>query len=135
MSSKKFYVDLDLNKNELLNVRLHPLSTQERLQLGATLSAQDESMVVYDTDLATIFFWDGIQWVAMGTGSGSDANYVHDQTTPASIWIVDHNLGKFTAVSVVDSAGTEVEGDVDYLSLNTVRLTFSSPFSGKAYFN
>lgn len=36
---------------------------------------------------------------------------------------------------VVDSAGTVVIGEVDYLDDNTVRLTFCAAFSGTAYFN
>lgn len=35
----------------------------------------------------------------------------------------------------VDSAGTVVIGEVDYLDDNTVRLTFCAAFSGTAYFN
>lgn len=45
------------------------------------------------------------------------------------------NLGKRPAVTVVDSAGTVVIGEVDYLDDNTVRLTFCAAFSGTAYFN
>lgn len=51
------------------------------------------------------------------------------------MWKVVHNLGKRPAVTVVDSAGTAVIGEVDYLDDNTVRLTFCAAFSGAAYFN
>jgi heat shock protein HslJ len=67
--------------------------------------------------------------------TGSDANFVHTQETPSASWTVAHNLGKRPAVQVVDSAGTQVEGDVTWLSENTVRIDFTAAFSGAAYCN
>ena len=69
------------------------------------------------------------------SSGGGDKHYIHSQETATDMWEVVHNLGKFPAVSVVDSAGTEVEGDVEHLDTNRVRLCFSAAFSGKAYFN
>jgi hypothetical protein len=65
----------------------------------------------------------------------SDRHYAHDQASPSSIWTVTHSLGKHPSISVVDSAGTLIMGEVEHLSLNQTRLTFSSAFAGKAYFN
>jgi hypothetical protein len=65
----------------------------------------------------------------------ADKNYVHTQGTPAEVWTVTHNLGKNPSVTVVDSAGTVVIGQVDYNSINQITLTFKASFSGKAYFN
>ena len=70
-----------------------------------------------------------------GGGSGGDANFVHIQGTPSSVWNVTHNLDKFCSVTVTDTAGTEVAGSVDYISRNEVKITFSAPFSGEAFFN
>lgn len=66
---------------------------------------------------------------------GTDKNYTHDQMTPSSLWIVAHGLGKIPSVTVFDSAGDEVEGDVKNLDLNTTTIEFSAAFSGKAYLN
>ena len=66
---------------------------------------------------------------------GSDKNYVHTQEQASKEWTITHNLGKYPAVSVVDSAGTEVEGEVHYVDLNKVKLIFSAEFSGKATLN
>lgn len=66
---------------------------------------------------------------------GSDLHYVHHQGVPADTWIVEHALGKYPAVSVVDSAGEEVRGDVRHESVNRSVLRFSAPFSGMAFFN
>ena len=59
--------------------------------------------------------------------------YVHIQSVSASTWTITHNLGFFPAVSVVDSGGSVVEGDVSYISVNQVSIAFSSSFGGKAY--
>lgn len=67
-----------------------------------------------------------------GTG---DAFYLHDQMIAASTWNITHNLNKYPSVTIVTSAGDEVEGDVNYVNTNTVTLNFSASFSGKAYLN
>jgi len=61
--------------------------------------------------------------------------YVHYENTPNIEWSITHNMNKYPSVTVVDSAGSIVEGAVDYLSLNSCRITFCGAFSGKAYFN
>lgn len=68
-----------------------------------------------------------------GPGGGAAASYIHDQSAAATTWIVNHTLGFYPNVTVVDSAGTVVNGGVEYLSITQIRLTFSAPFSGKAY--
>ena len=65
----------------------------------------------------------------------TDANYVHSQGVPASQWVITHNLGKKSSVTVVDSADQVVIGQVTYNSVNQVTLDFLGSFSGKAYFN
>lgn len=66
---------------------------------------------------------------------GSDKTYIYNQSVPSSIWTITHNLDKYPSVTVVDSAGTVVIGEVTYISKFIITLTFSSPFSGLAYLN
>jgi hypothetical protein len=66
---------------------------------------------------------------------GEDAFYLHRQDAPAAEWVVRHGLNKFPSVTVVDSAGSQVYGDCVYVNTDTIRLVFSAPFSGVAYFN
>lgn len=61
--------------------------------------------------------------------------YTHHQIASTNIWEIEHNLGKLPSVSVMDSAGTVVMGDVLYVDENRVKITFSSAFSGKAILN
>jgi hypothetical protein len=48
---------------------------------------------------------------------------------------VNHNLGKYPSVTVIDSAGDICEGSVDNLSKNSLTVTFSAPFSGSVICN
>lgn len=66
---------------------------------------------------------------------GADATYTHTQGAPSASWSITHGLGKYPSVTVVDSSGSEVEGDVTYLSNAQVLVSFSAPFSGVAYLN
>lgn len=61
--------------------------------------------------------------------------YVHDQQQSSSSWVVNHNLNKFASVNIVDTANSEVIGEVTYNSANQLTITFSAPISGKAYIN
>ena len=67
--------------------------------------------------------------------SGGDKTFVHDQQVAIAVWNIVHSLDKFPSVSVVDSGGTAVVGEVEYTDTNNCTLTFSAPFSGKAFFN
>ncbi len=65
----------------------------------------------------------------------TDKNYVHNQISSSSSWVVAHNLNKFPSVSIVDSGGTLCRGDIQHDCVNQATLSFSTPFSGKAYIN
>jgi len=63
------------------------------------------------------------------------STYIHNQSSASLTWTILHNLDKFPSVSVIDSANTVVIGQIKYDSQNQITLTFSAPFSGKAYLN
>ena len=69
------------------------------------------------------------------TALSSDKNYVHNQTAASALWTVTHNLGKYCSVTVVDSGGNIIVGNVEYVSINKLLIRFSSAVSGKAYCN
>ena len=58
-----------------------------------------------------------------------------DQADAASQWVINHSLEKFPSVTVVDSAGNVVYGQVNYVDENTVTVDFGASFSGTAYLN
>ena len=59
--------------------------------------------------------------------------FTHDQMTPSAVWTITHNLGFFPNVTAFDSAGTEIIGQIDHVSQNSMTITFSSSNAGKAY--
>jgi len=65
----------------------------------------------------------------------ADKNFVFVQGTPSTTWVIQHNLGKFPSITVIDTADTVVIGEYTYTDINKVTLTFSAGFAGKAYLN
>ncbi len=64
-----------------------------------------------------------------------DKTYVHYQNVQSDTWEIQHNLDKYPSVTVVDSASNVVVGDINYIDVNNAVVTFSAPFSGKAFCN
>lgn len=63
----------------------------------------------------------------------SGGYYVHNQISSSDTWAITHNLGFYPAVTIVDSGGHVVIGDVTYVSANALTVSFNATFGGKAY--
>jgi len=74
------------------------------------------------TPIKGIDYFDGID------GSG-DSNFTKTFNV-SSMVDVNHNLNKLVSISVIDSANDEVIGDINYIDLNNIKVTFRSAFSG-----
>lgn len=59
--------------------------------------------------------------------------YVYTQAVPALTWSIVHNLNCFPSIVIVDSAGTLVNGRVEYVDENNINVNFGYAFSGKVY--
>lgn len=70
-----------------------------------------------------------------GGGTGSGDSFTFTQSTPSSTWSVNHALGRYPSVTIIDSTGRLVEGDVEYVSLNSLIVTFAGAFGGTAVCN
>ena len=66
---------------------------------------------------------------------GPVVTFVHVQSPPSSVWVVQHNLNRQPSVTVVDTGDSVVIPDVHYDSPMQVTLRFDSMTSGKAYLN
>lgn len=66
---------------------------------------------------------------------GIDQTFIHNQNKASDEWRIVHNLSRYPSVTVVDSAGTVVVGDVQYISENEIVIDFIGAFSGTAYLN
>lgn len=175
MSASIYYYDIDLNKNQLLNARLHPVTTAERTTLGNGYNSNDKGIIVYDTDIDAFYGWNGNAWTRIGitdselsmivsayndtivSASLSSNNenllltltkrdntaistsikfkHVHTQSVATIEWNIIHELNCYPSVTVVDETKTEVIGGIEYIDLNTLKITFSAAFSGQAYLN
>lgn len=91
----------------------------------------------YYIDLDTNAFWGpktSTGWPASPFFiPGATARYVHTQAAASSTWTINHSLGGYPSVMVVDSASTVVIGEVSYISTTQVQVSFTAPFSGFAY--
>ena len=70
---------------------------------------------------------------ATGATGASGGFFTFTQASPASTWTITHNLGYRPNISVVDSAGSQVEGETVWTSTSSLTITFSGAFSGVAY--
>lgn len=118
--AKKFLVDIDLNKNQLLNVRLQNLATAP----ASPVSGQ----IYYNTASSVIFFWDGTQWLDI---SGDI------QSVTAGDGLVE-DTGSTTKNPIlkvnVDSASLEIVGDVvriKDLGVTTAKINNLAVTNGK----
>lgn len=73
--------------------------------------------------------------IGNGSGTGDDATFVFNQHTPSSTWKITHNMNKFPSVSIVDSGGNIIIGNIFYIDRNNIELTFNGSFSGSVYLN
>lgn len=65
----------------------------------------------------------------------SDKHHTYEWSTPQTALTIAHNLGKHPSVTIVDTAGNEIVGDVTFVDANTITICFSAPIRGTVYFN
>lgn len=57
------------------------------------------------------------------------------QSSASTNWTINHNLGKYPSVTLVDNTGAQIEGLITYNDANKITCEFSPAVSGKAYLN
>lgn len=64
--------------------------------------------------------------------AASGTRYIHEQSSAATTWIVNHNLGiRPAAVNVLTVGGIEMLADVIHTSDNQLQINFASPKAGR----
>lgn len=124
-----------------------------RLEKAKRITIKDQTTAVStatDTNLAPLFvdvlpLASTVESIVNGSGPGSGANpqtpaagvstYVYTKSVAEAVWDINHNLGKFPSVVILDSSDDEVEGDVRYINPNRITITFSAAFAGRALLN
>jgi hypothetical protein len=61
--------------------------------------------------------------------------YVHTQTVVSNDWTINHNLGFFPNVTILDNDSPPriIEADIRYLNTSSVRIIMNTSMSGTAY--
>ena len=112
--------------------------TTNQTQLNGSMGVVNATSDNYN-DLSNKPSINGVVLVGNKTGEELgivyDKTFVYNQATSSDVWEIEHNLDKYPSVTVVDSGGSVVVGEIVYIDKNNIRITFASAFSGKAYFN
>lgn len=67
--------------------------------------------------------------IGVAPGATVDKHFTYSFTNESTI-TVDHNLGKRPSTFIVDSAGDEVEGEVNHVSNSQLVVSFTASFTG-----
>lgn len=65
----------------------------------------------------------------------SDKSYIHVQAVAADTVVIVHDLDKYPSVTVIDSAGDMVIPQLEYITGDSLRLTFGGALAFTAYLN
>ncbi len=63
----------------------------------------------------------------------NNSSYVFSQTTPSLMWVINHNMGRVPSVFAEDTDGNDINGVIEVIDSNNLRIQFSSAVAGKAY--
>lgn len=86
------------------------------------------------------YYYDTIPDGVSGLFTGADKRKLDQVNLPLTFnqvesireWNIEHQLNKYPLVVVTDFSGNLVEGHLQYLDENNLRLTFNAPFNGIA---
>ena len=55
------------------------------------------------------------------------------QSIPLSVWVIPHHLEFYPNVTTITSAGDKIEGDVRYVDMDNLTITYGGALSGQAF--
>ena len=99
--------------------------------VGVGRSGQDgtDGLSAYEQAVQEGFVGTLSEWL------GSLKSYYRTTFSNQSTVTVTHNLDKYPAVTVINSANDQVEGAIEYLSTNSLIASFNGSFSGSIVCN
>lgn len=109
--------------------------SEQDLTVSSSILTETEQIAITVSDSSTRIVTVSERGPQGAKGDKGDPGgiYVHEQATPSASWTVTHNLNAYPVPQIVDSAGNTVEGDITYVSANTLTISFSSAFAGKIF--
>jgi hypothetical protein len=124
-ASLKYLTHIDLNGNELRNVRLQNLTTAP--EVGAT----DAGRIYFNTTDHVGYLYNGTTWVAIKTGEGADGNTTYTFTTnnqgkliitsseggdPLELQIVPEAIATLETTDTIDKASADDDAKIPTVS-------------------
>lgn len=98
-----------------------------------TIESQTDTVTVVEVPTVVTVAAPGPQGPPGPAGAVGGAPYTHTQVTPAATWPINHNLGRYPQVTIVDTFGNRRFADVIYADINNVSVIHSEPLAGAAY--
>lgn len=62
-------------------------------------------------------------------------HYVHNQSTPAALWIINHNLNRYPSIELLSVGLVRFDADIAHVSLNQSVVTLAIATAGIAQCN
>jgi len=129
--------------NNILITQQNEISTFGHFTIsGYTINSPDDGFytlnltnIAGDGNLKELLYYDFAVFDLPASQRPISPTFEFVQSTPSTTWTINHKLGKFPSITVIDSANTVVVGEYTYTDNNNVILTFSAGFSGKAFLN
>lgn len=103
-----------------------------KVQNGYELPEIHDVLIVSPTNGQALVY-DGVSGLWKNGNAGLSTSYTYTQGPASLTWTIPHNLGFKPNVTVEDSGGGIIEGDVVYTDNNNLTITFTAASSGKAY--
>ena len=114
-------------------VQVQVFGTDGKMVIPNEITSTDKDTVVIDFGIP----FAGRAALMIGTITGNDrpdVGFEYDQTSPASTWTVNHNLGYYPLVRVFIGNEEVQPSQIIHDSVNTTRIIFTAPYVGVAKF-
>lgn len=109
-----------------------PISGKDRYTFHLAISMRGGASLDPSTVVTIPDWFHGTQG-PQGPPGPAGGTFTFEQDIASATWTIEHDLGFFPAVSVVDTLGREFEGAVTYVDDNNLIVEFAVPVTGKAY--
>lgn len=136
------YIDIDITPS---SVQFDLKASNQTIDLTAAPSSSvDLTVATYSKNYDSLSGKPKINGVILQGDKSSqelniveDKTYIHRQKEVSKEWTIIHNLNKYPSVTIINSAGDEVIGDVRYYkdNINKVTVYFQAEFKGTAILN
>ena len=147
----KYYQGWVVLINTFLNTNVIIADTEDQDQFGVykvtAINQDSDETNFYDLSLTLVGSLsngnlNNLQSYSISVFTAGDKNILHTQSSASNSWTVNHNMGKYPSVSIVecDPSANETDGDlvigeVTYNSINQLTIKFAAAISGVAYIN